>query len=60
LYEEIKHQLNLNNQEWSKTINPLIAGVSARSTVVTLLMPIEYIRTNIQSRKAGSAVPDNM
>lgn len=55
-YEQLRYKMKTNYNSLTGTTNqpmwiPLIAGATARSTAVTMVSPLELIRTKMQSKK---------
>ncbi|XP_026318600.1 solute carrier family 25 member 40-like isoform X2 [Hyposmocoma kahamanoa] len=55
-YEQLRYNMKKNYNERTKTTHqpmwiPMLAGATARTTAVTIVSPLELIRTKMQSKK---------
>lgn len=48
LYESLRDRLERAGGESARVSAPLVAGMAARSMVVLVTAPVEYVRTNMQ------------
>ena len=63
IYELLRDRLKqrgLFGHEMGPSAAPAVAGVVARTIAATLISPLEYLRTNLQSRSAGLAKEDGL